>query len=106
MKEINYWKIVGISVILTVILYVITILLLTVGDPSATESLWVSVWGLAVIIISIYSSKKIKIRKEIVYCIIPFLLISVLPLPLFIMSVSITYFIWILIRVEKKRCEE
>ena len=105
MKEINYWKIMGISFILTTILYVITGLLLTVSDPKASESLWISVWGLAIIIMSAYSSRKIKSKKEILYFVSAFLLISFFPVPIIIISVSTFHFIWTLMRVETNKIQ-
>ena len=101
MKEINYWKIMGISFILTTILYVITGLLLTVSDPKASESLWTAVWGIAIIAMSTYSLRKTGSKKEILYFVIAFLTISTLGIPGISILVSMILFIMTLARIEK-----
>ena len=100
-KVINYWKIIGISFILTTILYVITGLLLTVSDPNLSASLWTFVWGVAMIAMCIYSLRKTGSKKEILYFVIVYLITSTLEIPGITIIVSTIYFAMTLTRVEK-----
>ena len=101
MKEINYWKIMGISSILTTILYVITGLLLTVSDPNLSAGLWTGVWGIAIIAMSVYSLRKTGSKKEILYFVIVFLTISTLGIPGITIIASMIHFVMTLMRIEK-----
>ena len=105
-KEINYWKIIGISFILTIILYVITGLLLTVSDPNLSSGLWTAVWGMAIIAMSTYSFRKTGSKKEILYFAIVFLTISTLGIPGITILISMIHFVMTLMRVEKMKLGE
>lgn len=106
MKEINYWKIMGISFILTIILYVITDLLLAVSDPNLSSGLWTGVWGIAVIAMSTYSLRKTGSKKEILYFAIAFLTISTFGIPGITIIVSMIHFVMTLMRIEKNTVGE
>ena len=106
MKEINYWKTIGISFILTTILYVITGLLLTVGDPNLSAGLWTFVWGVAMIAMCIYALRKTGSKKEILYFVIAFLTISTLEIPGITIIVSTIYFAMTLTRVETNKIQK
>ena len=106
MKEINYWKTIGISFILTTILYVITGLLLPISDPNSPAGLWTFVWGVAMIAMCIYALRKTGSKKEILYFVIVYLITFTLEIPGITIIVSTIYFAMTLTRVEKNTIGE
>lgn len=101
MKEINYWKIAGLSFGLIAVLYLITYLLSTVAAPGSLSVLWAVVYGWAIFITSIYSYRKTGSKKEFGYLVIIYFLIATLPLPIIIVTLTGIHFAFAMIRVKK-----